>query len=134
MADQGEGHGGTITFGTSSTTINARTIQATGVSREVINTTHLGTTTAKTSAPSTLYDAGQVTVTWLYDPDVQPPFTAAAETITLTHPDTLTNGATSASSGYVINFDEPTMETDAEQIASMTIQRTGAITYTDASA
>lgn len=133
MAD--EGHGGSITFGTSGTTINARSIQRTGLTREAIGTTHLGTSGGKTFQPGDTYDPGEVAVSFLWDPDTPMPYTAVAETITLTYPvpSGLTNGATEAASGFIINHDGGNMETDTEMLASITIKLSGAITQADAS-
>lgn len=132
MAD--EGSGASITFGTSGTTINATSIQATGVSREALETTHLGTTGGtKTYIPADLKDPGEISVTFRYDPDTQPPI-AAAETITITYPvpATKNNGATEASSGFVSSWDAPTLENDTVMDATFSIKRTGPITYVDA--
>ena len=133
MAD--EGSGATLTFGTTGVSLDLLTIQGTGVSREALETTNLGTNTAQTFMPSDLYDPGEIAITFQYNPNTQPPFSNAAETITITAPvpSGNTNGATAASSGFVTNFDEGQMETGAIMVGSATIKRTGAITYADAS-
>lgn len=134
MAD--EGSGASITFGTSGTTINAISIQGSGIAREALETTHLQTTGGyKTYIPADYKDPGEISVTFRYDPDTQPPIAAAAETITITYPVPVgeNNGATEASSGFVTSFDGPTLENDTVMDATMTIKRTGPITFTDAS-
>ncbi len=133
MANEYEGASGSITFGTSGTTINALTIQAQGVSREAIEKTVLSTTGGKLYIPGARYDPGTIDVTHAYDPDTQPPFSAVTETITITYPSTKANGATAASSGFITNFDEGNMEGDTLGVASFTVKRSGVITYTDAS-
>jgi len=126
MADIGDG--ATIAFGTSSFTGSWKTLQHTGVARTSVPTTHLTTSNAKTFMPGDLYDPGEISGTLSYDPDAQPPYNGAAETITITFP----GGATMAASGFVMNFDEPSLENDTEMIASVTIKLTGEITWTDA--
>jgi len=126
MADIGDG--ATIAFTTSTFTGSWKTLQHTGVARASVDTTHLGTTTAKTYMPGDLYDPGEISGTLSYDPDDQPPYNGAAETITITFP----GGATMAATGFVTNFDEPSLENDVEMIASVTIKLTGSITWIDA--
>ena len=133
MAD--EGSGASITFGTSGTTINATSIQASGVAREALETTHLGTTGGyKTFIPADLKDPGEIAVTFRYNPNVQPPI-STAETITITYPVPAgdSSGATEASSGFVSSWDPPACENDAVMDATFTVKRTGVITYTTSS-
>ena len=133
MAD--EGSGASITFGTAGTTLKATSIQASGVSREALETTHLLTTGGyKTFIPADNKDPGEISVTWNYDPDVQPTF-GAAETITITYPVPVgdATGATEVSSGFWTGFEPPASENDSIMSASGTIKRTGVILYTDAS-
>lgn len=129
------GDGATIAFGTSSFTGSWKTLQHTGVTRVSVETTHLGTTSWKTFMPGDLVDPGEISGTLSYDPDAQPPYSGAAETITLSFPvpSGQTNAATMAASGFVTNFDEPTLENDSEMIANVTIKLSGTITWTDAS-
>ncbi len=133
MAD--EGSGASITFGTSGTTINAISIQATGLAREALETTHLGTTGGyKTYIPADFKDPGEISVTFRYDPDTQPPVTTA-ETITITYPVPAgkATGATEASSGFVSSWDAPTLENDSIMDATFTVKRTGVVSFVDSS-
>jgi hypothetical protein len=133
MSDIGDG--ASITFGTTAFTGSFKTLQHTGVSRTPVDITHLGSTNAKEFMPGDLYDPGEISGTLSYNPDAQPPITNAAETITITFPVPTgsNNGATMACSGFVTQFDEPTLENDSEMIANITIKLTGQITWTDAS-
>lgn len=133
MAD--EGSGATLTFGTSGTSLDLLTIQATGVARAAIETTKLSTTGGKTFMPGDRYDPGQISCSFQYNPNVRPPYSNAAETITITYPVPagLTNGATEASSGFVTQFDAGNCEGDTVMVGSVTIKRTGAVMYTNAS-
>lgn len=132
MSDIGDG--ATITFGTSSFTGEFKTLQHTGVSRASVPTTHLATSPAKTFMPGDLYDPGEISGVFAYDPDTQPPFSGVAETITLTFPVPTgkSTGATLAASGFITDFSEPSLETDTEMQANITIKLSGALTYTDA--
>lgn len=134
MAD--EGAGAVLVFGTSATVLNKVQIQSQGYSREALETTHHATTGGyKTFIPGDFVDPGTVTVTWRYDPDVQPPITAAVETITITYPipagSTASGGATEAFSGFVQDWDAPNLEIDAIMDATLTIKKTGLPTFTD---
>ena len=129
-----EGSGATITFGTSGGTYNCTSIQGSGIAREALETTHLGTTGGyKTYIPAAKQDPGEINITFRYDPNVQPPI-AAAETITITYPvpTGMNVGATEASSGFVSSWEAPNLELDSIADATMTIKRTGVITFTDA--
>lgn len=132
MAD--EGTGATVTFGTSTWTGEIVDISWNGVTRSVLDTTHLGTTTAKTFQVGDLYDAGEMTLTVNYDPDVPPPYASAAETITLAFP--LKTGWSVASklaaSGFISSWDPVTsLTTDQLYQSTFTIKFSGAITQSD---
>ena len=76
-----------------------------GISRESVETTNMATTNAtKTFMPSDIYDPGELTVEMAMDTDAldaPPPITAAAETVTVTFPDT----SSWACSGFMTGFD-----------------------------
>jgi hypothetical protein len=133
MAD--EGTGATLTFGTTGVTLDITSIASGGITREALETTNLGTTNAKTFIPGDLYDPGEITVQFQTNPDTQPPFTNASETVTITYPVPTgsNNGATEASSAFVTSVDVSTCEVDSIMMGSCTIKRTGAITFQDAS-
>ena len=136
MAD--EGAGASLTFAT--TTNNAfevTSIQAQGISRESLETTHHGTTGGhKTFQPGDFRDPGTIAVTVLYDPNgPRPPVAAAAEVVTITYPVPSgdTSGATEASTAFVTDWDAPALEIDSIMEATMTLKRSGVITYTTSS-
>ena len=104
MASTQSGHGATITFGTSTFTAPVTSITPDEVSRDVHDTSHLGTVDYRTKIPGDLVDAAGFSASGWYDTDQQPPITADAETITLTMPDSAPatgGGATIAASGFV---------------------------------
>ncbi len=133
MAD--EGSGATLTFGTTAVALDVLTLQGSGMSREALDITNLGTTVAKVYTPSDLYDPGEISATFQYNPNTRAPFNAVAETITITYPvpSGSNNAATEASSGFVTSFDPGSLESGTIMMGSCTIKRTGAITFTNAS-
>ena len=122
------GTGATITFSTGFFA-EILAINSADWSREVIETTHMGTTTARTFTPSTLYDSGTFSVELLMVPGTTPvtPMTAAAETVTVTFPDVGT--ATYAASGFMTEFSYSIPLGD-RITATASIKFTGAITVT----
>lgn len=134
MADGG--YGVTITFGTSSFTAQVISDpQFSGQERTAIETTHHAVTNGwRTFIPGDLKDPGGITFDINFDPDAQPPITAAPETITLTFPvpSGSSNGATLACSGFVTAWEAGT-PIDDRMTASITIKFTGEPTWADAS-
>lgn len=119
-----EGHGATLTAGTSSWTGDITGLGLSGVTREAIETTHLGTTVAESFIPSTLYNPGEFTVDVNFDPQTPPPFAGVAETWTITFP----TSATYAASGFITDFSFGPAVSKELVSASFTIKLTGAIT------
>ncbi len=132
MADSAQGT--TITFGTSSYSAQVTSVSRTGNTRTALKTSHLGTTGAHTYIPSDLIEEGQLDVEIIYDPDLPPPLSAVAETITLTFPvpSGLTNGATHSGTGFLIekNYELPL---DDLMVGGYTIQWGDDVTQADAS-
>lgn len=107
------------------------------LSRTSIDTTHAGTTTARTFLVGDLYDPGELTMDLHFDSDVEPPITSAAATWTVTFPVPATGGNTTAGtfacSGFMTDF-ELTVPTEDLQTATATVKLSGAYTWTDSSA
>jgi len=126
--------GSTITFGTSSWTGNVTSLSHSGMSRAVIDTTHLGTTSARTKIPGELVDGGTVEVGYQCDGGAStawPPIAGAAETVTIKLG--ASGGPSVAFSGFVSenNFD---ISGDEVLITgTFTITVAGAVTYGAAS-
>ena len=70
------------------------------MSREALETTHMGTTSAKTFTPAALYDPGGIRVEIAHDPGADPPIDSAAETCTITYPDGETEAVSAFMTGY----------------------------------
>jgi hypothetical protein len=131
------GTGATIAFTTTAKTFKVRSIKQSGLKREVVDTTHLGTTTAKTFMPGDLIDGGEIEVELLWEPGAagtRPSYAGAIETVTITVP-MHSGGSVAAAvafSGVVmdVGFDVPL---DALMISTFKIKITGDLTWTAAS-
>ena len=108
------GTGTTLTFATSAFAAEITGINASGVSRAVIETSHLGTPAAaaneigsKTFLAGKLVDPGELAVEGHLDADTIPPIEADPEQITVAFP--LASGEASASSwefpGQMVGYD-----------------------------
>lgn len=97
-----------------------------GVTREQIESSHMGTTGGRTYIPGTLYDSGSLEVGLIFDnPDAawDTAMAAAAETVTVT----FSNGNTWAASGSMQEF-EWTAPLEDRMTATATIKLSGDIT------
>ena len=136
MADVGTG--ATFAFGTTPIALDFTSIDASGISRESIDVTHLGTTGAKAFIPSDLYDPGEISFEGLMDPNLGDALVtkigAAAENMTVTFPIPSGGaaGSTFVASGFLTEF-EWGVPMEEEMTFSMTVKLTGAITWTDSS-
>lgn len=101
-----------------------------GISREAIDTSHMGTTVARTFIPTDLYDPGELTVEFNLDPDydIETVMTATAETVAVV----LQDGAGTANwsaSGFMTSYSLNAPLED-KQTGSATIKLSGSITIT----
>ena len=97
-----------------------------GLSRESVETTHMGTTTARTFKESDLYDAGELTVNGLFDPATRPPIDDASEELTLTW---AASGNTWKAQGFMTGF-SATGAMEEMMTFSGTVKLSGDITVT----
>ena len=135
------GTGTTIAFGTSGFPSELLSVNWTGISREVVDTTPLSITPA---APGTIgnrrfkaahaVDPGTLECEFHFNPNDNPPVGEDEETITITFP--IVTGdltaATWSATGLMTNFEVSGIELDSKMVARATIKLTGAITITDA--
>jgi len=124
------GTGATIAFATSSFTAQIVSMDVSGITRVAIPSSHLGTTSAHTFLRGDLYDPGSLDLEIFHDPAKYPPFSGAAETITITFPISTThttNGGTFAASGFVtdVGFSVPLEDS---MKSGITVKFSGAIT------
>ncbi len=129
------GTGTTISFGTSGFSAYILEVGGPGISREVVDTTHMGTTGGKTYRPGDLYDGGELSLSVAFDGSISPPMLAGEqpETITVTWPIPagLSTGAIWSFSGFMSNY-TPTSPIEDKMTASVTVKVTGSITLTAA--
>lgn len=76
----------TISFPDSSFTAEILDVGMSGLSRGSVDVTHQGTTQARRFTPTDLYDAGEATFGFHFNPDTSPPIDQAPEVVTLTFP------------------------------------------------
>lgn len=111
MASPETEHGGgtTIVFGTSGFSAEILKVNGQGISRDAIDTWHLGISEAAVDShgnipkiPSKKVDPGTISIEGHFNPDTVIPMreSDAAETITVTFP----TGATWVTSGFMTNF------------------------------
>lgn len=124
--------GATVVFGTSAFSAELMSVGLPGVTRQSIDTTHMGTTVARTFIPSDLIDWGELEIEFAFDPDNEPPMDGVAETITITFPIPSggIGGATIAGSGFFTNF-SMTGPLEEKMTATATIKWSGDLTWTD---
>lgn len=133
MAATTLGTGTTVTFGTSAFSAQLLSVDWSGIERESVDTTHMGTTDARTFMGGSLYDPGEIEMEIAFDGDDTPPIAGAAETITVEFgkkSSGSTNGAKWAGTGFVSEF-EVTSPLEDKMEATMTVKMSGAITFTD---
>lgn len=128
------GYGLTIVFGTSSFSAQILDVSMSGLSREVFDTSHMGTGAPgsnqlnnKTFIPSELVDGGELSFDIHFNPDTEPPLADAVETVTITW----NGGATWAFSGAMTSY-EPGAPLDGKMTASVRVKVCGPITVTAA--
>jgi len=133
-----QGKGATIAFGTSAFAANVTSISLPSISRDKIDTTHLGTTAESggevwiTKIPNLLIDGGQLSMDIQLDPDTAIPMTGTAvETVTFTAPKAAgqTTAGTWAFSGFISGY-KPTVPYDGLMTATVDVEVCGKITVT----
>ena len=118
--------GASITF-SSGFLAQITSINHSGIERPAIDTSHFGTTTARTFIVGSLFDAGTLEVGLVFDPDTKMPITGAAESVTITYSD----GSTWVASGFLTGF-TVTAQLEERVEATATLKFTGDITVTSA--
>lgn len=96
------------------------------MSRASIDTSHMGTTTARTFMPGDLYDAGEVTFEVQFDPTIDPPVAGAAATLTVVWAG-LANTSWAASA--VLTSFDASGSLEELMTATATFKLTGSITF-----
>lgn len=138
MADIGTG--ASLTFSSATESYDVLSIDVSDVSRPSVDTSHLGTTTARTFIPGDLYDPGTMEIEYLLDPSTmstnRPIIDNAAETITLQWAEVTSSTATNAAggkfsaSGFATSWSCSTPLED-RITATLGFKFSGAITFTN---
>ena len=122
MADSG--FGTSITFA-SGFFAEILSVDGPDLSRDPIETTHMGTTNDwKTFIPSDLKDGGTLSVEIAYVPGTSPPIAAAESTCTVTYPD----ASTVSFEGFMTSF-SPSVPIDDRMTASAEIKVNGSVSF-----
>lgn len=121
------GTGTTVLFGTSSFSADVLNVSWSGISRESINTSHMGTTNDHTFMPADLVDNGEISMEIAFIGTLSPPIitNGAAETITIDWAGGSTGHKWSASAfqtGFEING-----PLEDKMTATLTLKVTGAV-------
>lgn len=130
-----EGVGATIAFGTNTSFVNDLvSLTLPEKTREALETTHLGTVSAKTFKPAKLKNVGTIQAEFDCDPEAVELIESDPETITITFP-ALAGEATGVSlafTGFVTSQGGEEMRADTLMRTKVTIQVSGDITVTPA--
>lgn len=134
MADIADG--ATVTFVTNAYTGAAYSnITLDPITREIVGSSHLGTTGGKTFLRGVTYDPGGFSATVLYDPDEQPPWNSSAfEVIRITYklPAGQSTAAKLEASGAVDSFTPgDSLTLDGLMTATLHVKWSGNLTFTD---
>ena len=121
------GTGIVIDFGTSGFVAEVLDVNGPSLARDSVETTHQGTTGARTHMPVDLYDAGELGFDIHFNPDTDPPIDKATEEITITWP----SGAIWVFDAFVTAEDVAAPLED-KMVASITLKITGDIAITPA--
>jgi hypothetical protein len=134
-----EGRGATLTLGTNTWDTNAliTSIQPEAVTRSPIETTHLGTTTARTFIAEDLVDNGGFTIEFLCnasDANATLPVLLAPETITITYAvvSTASTGQIITGSGFCTEYTPGVAQVGELIKGSAKFKWAGALTFTAA--
>ncbi len=132
------GSGATLVFTTNAYAVNITSASWSGMSRPALDTTYLGSATAKSSIPGDLYDPGTIDCDFNGTPSeldalITHMTTNAVDTFTVTFDQETgeTTAADFAASGYIIDHNL-TIATEELIAGSFTVQLSGAITFTAA--
>lgn len=137
MADAGVGTGATITLGTSTYDVNIESISQGDSSVPIIDTTHLGTTGARTKIFGELIDWASIDVTAQLDTallDSMKTALGVSQSVTITFPPKSgeTAGATAAFTGGIASHNW-SVPLEDKMMVGFTIAVLGDITFTDGS-
>ena len=123
-----DGHGTTISFGTSSFDAAVISVKGPSLKRESIDETTMATADAMAFDPADLYDGGEFSLTVVHDIADLPPIDGANETITI---DWAGTGNEWSFSGHMTGY-EGGASIGERMEADVTIKVSGAVSVTPA--
>jgi uncharacterized protein RhaS with RHS repeats len=119
---------GTVVTWDSSFFAQITSVSWSGIERASIETTYLGTTTAKTFTPDDLYDAGAIDVELFFDPTLSPSIDATGvATVTVDWSGIGTGNIWSNAAAFMTNFQAGASMGEL-MTASATLKASGAFT------
>jgi Ca2+-binding RTX toxin-like protein len=129
-----EGTGASISFGTSGFSAPLVSLTLPELTREKLDTSHLGTIGGKTNQPGKLYAVGDISCVFRHDAEETSLILEEPETITITYP--LLPGESTAKklsfTGYAISDGGEEVAIDTIMDTSVTLAVSGAVTVTPA--
>ena len=115
----------TIDFATSAFTAEITDVTPPNPNRDSIETSHQGTTVAKTFTPADLLDSGEAAFDFHFNPATNPPVDQDPEDITITFP----SGTTWEFEGFMTDY-APDAPLNDKMVGSATLKVSGEITIT----
>lgn len=129
------GNGASLTFGSSAFSAEITSMEIADISRDPIETTHLGSTNVgagkvggKEYILPTLADTPMLNIEGHFNPDTVPPVDDDIELITIT----FASGATWAGSGGMTSYNPGGIAVDSKMTFSASVKFTGPVTITGA--
>lgn len=122
---EGVGDGTTVTFATSGFAPEIRSISWDGITRVMVDRTHLGSTDGKVFLPSEIIDYGTITLVINFDPADNLPASSAQETMTV---DWAGSGNTWSASGACQSVSGVSAEVETLMQATLEFKISGNLT------
>lgn len=116
-----------IAFGTTTFVAEITDVTPPNVARDSVEVSHQGTVDAKRFIPADLYDSGEASFDFHFNPDTNPPIDQPIEAITITFP----SGATWVFDGFMTDY-APDAPLNDKMVGSATLKVDGVITITPA--
>lgn len=117
----------TIAFGTSGFTAEILDVTPPNTTRDSIDVSHQLTTPAKVFIPADLYDSGEASFDFHFNPDTNPPIDQPLEVVTLTFP----SGAIWSFDAFMTDY-APDAPLNDKMVGSATLKVSDEITITPA--
>ncbi len=117
----------TIVFGTTGFTAEILDVTPPNTTRDSIEVSHQLTTPAKVFTPADLYDSGEASFDFHFNPDTDPPIDQPEETVTLTFP----SGAIWSFLAFLTDY-APDAPLNDKMVGSATLKVSDEITITPA--